>query len=103
MRKRMETLKAKKDFRKLMKKTDIQKTLDQIEDFEAFYDNADNDLHSSKNNDENSDDEEDQKLNGVFLNEKEKEFYEYGKDMEFVRYHKRTTRNFHDQLQQIIT
>ena len=43
MTKRLEALQAKKDFRKLLKKTDIKKTLDEIEDYAAFYDNPEND------------------------------------------------------------
>ena len=46
MRKRQERLQAKKEFRKLLKKTDIQKTLEQIDDYDAFYDNPQNDLHA---------------------------------------------------------
>ena len=37
-----------------------------------------------------------------FSNEKEKIFYKYGTDIEFLRYHKRTTRNYHEVLHGII-
>ena len=39
----------------------------------------------------------------MFETKREREFYNYGEDMEFVRYHKRTTRNFHRELQALIT
>ena len=38
----------------------------------------------------------------MFETERERDFYDDGKDMEFVRYHKRTTRNFLAELQKII-
>lgn len=37
-----------------------------------------------------------------FKNEREKQFYRNGEDMDFVKYHKRVTRNFQTALQQLI-
>lgn len=79
-----------------MKRNDIKETMDQIEDYAAFYDN-DNEEETIK--DEKEEQEKlDQDLIGVFETEREKEFYEYADDLEFVRYHKRTTKNFQDGL-----
>ena len=39
---------------------------------------------------------------GVFSSEREKAFYNFGEDMDYVRYHKRTSRNFHEAIQEII-
>ena len=88
----MDALKAKKDFRKLLKKTDIKKTLDDIEDYASFY--ANDDDSNIVDEDQDEDDSDREKLDGMFATEREKEFYDYGKDIDFVRYHKRTTRNF---------
>ena len=83
-----------------MKRNDIKETMDQIEDYAAFYDN-DNEEETIK--DEKEEQEKlDQDLIGVFETEREKEFYEYADDLEFVRYHKRTTKNFQDGLQSIL-
>ena len=38
----------------------------------------------------------------MFETEREKEFYNYADDLEFVRHHKRTTRNFQEGLQAIL-
>ena len=46
--------------------------------------------------------EEEDSLDGVFRTEREKAFYNHGEDMDFVRYHKRTTRNFKESLQRLI-
>ena len=79
----------------MLKQFDIKKTLEQIEDYDAFYDKDDlqndevsNDLGKVE---EDSDDE---RLNSIFSSKNEMEFYRYGEDMDFVRYHKRMTRNF---------
>ena len=45
---------------------------------------------------------EEEKLDHIFLNESDKIFYEYGKDMDFVKFHKRTTKNFKTTLQELI-
>jgi hypothetical protein len=37
-----------------------------------------------------------------FKNEREKTFYRHGEDMDFVKYHKRVTRNFQNALQGLI-
>jgi len=36
------------------------------------------------------------------MTKREQKFYEYGKDIEFVRHHKRTVRNFKEKIQEII-
>ena len=41
-------------------------------------------------------------MGGVFISGREAKFYEYGKDIDFVKYHKRSSRNFHEALQGII-
>ena len=38
----------------------------------------------------------------MFANKREQRFYEFGKDIEFVRHHKRTTKNFKKAIQEII-
>ena len=93
---RLEKLKARREFRKMMKKSDIKKTLEQIEDYAAFYDD-----NSDSERGLDHEEEDDDKL-GVFANEQERQFYANGEDMDFVRYHKRTTRNFRETLQQLI-
>lgn len=106
MQKRLEAQKARKEFRKMLKKSDIKRTLEEIDDYEEFYENPENDISHNEKTDarqETDTDGEDGKYDGVFLNEKEKIFYENGKDMDFVRYHKRTSRNFHWELQQIVS
>ena len=72
----------------MLKSYDIENTLEQIEDYAAFYENDDNEVNEEEK------EERERELLGVFENEREKMFYNYGDDMEFVRYHKRTTRNF---------
>ena len=79
-----------------MKKSDIKKTLEQIEDYEAFYDREEGDQVESKG------DEEEDNLDHLFVNENERKFYEYGRDIEFVKFHKRTTKNFKITLQELI-
>ena len=95
-------MQARRDFRKMMKKSDIKKTLEQIEDYAAFYDQEDDPAEDNKKDKDEENEEEDEHP-GVFLTQREREFYNYGEDMEFVRYHKRTTRNFHSELQALIS
>ena len=38
--------------------------------------------------------EEEDNLDHLFVNENEKIFYEHGKDVDFIKYHKRATKNF---------
>lgn len=93
----MERLEARKAFRKMLKKSDIKKTLEQIEDYSEFYNDDSNNLGEGA-----QEESEDEEMEGVFQTEREKDFYDHGEDMEFVRFHKRTTRNFHDALQALI-
>ena len=89
LEKRLEQKAARKAYRKLLKKSDIKKTLDQIEDYDSFYGRNENNLEQDA-----QDNQEEEKLDHIFLNENDKIFYEYGKDMDFVKFHKRTTKNF---------
>ena len=88
LRIRMEQRQAKKDYRKLLKKYGIGNDLDQIDDFSAFYNAPDQSEGSTQ-------DKEDELM---FQNERERAFYNNGKDMDFVRYHKRVTINFKEAL-----
>ena len=97
LEKRLEQKLARKAYRKMLKKTDIKKTLEQIEDYDSFYDRDDDNVEQNA-----IDKEEEEKLNHIFLNENDKIFYEYGKDMDFVKFHKRTTRNFKTTLASLI-
>ena len=90
---RLEKLQARKEFRKLLKKSDIQKTLEQIEDYSAFYENDENDVQQQTDDEESTDE-----MLGVFSSERERNFYNDGEDIDFVRHHKRTTKNFHERL-----
>ena len=38
----------------------------------------------------------------MFSTKREQRFYDYGKDIEFVRHHKRTTKNFKNAIQDLI-
>ena len=38
----------------------------------------------------------------MFQNDRERAFYDNGKDMDFVKYHKRVTRNFKETLQELV-
>ena len=86
----------------MLKKSEIKNTLEQIEDYAAFYDQEDDDPVGEDLKDKDENKEEEDEFPGVFQSEREREFYNYGQDMEFVRYHKRTTRNFHRELQSLI-
>ena len=44
LEKRLEQKAARKAYRKLLKKSDIKKTLDQIEDYDSFYGRDENNL-----------------------------------------------------------
>lgn len=85
----MAQLKAKKEFRKLMKSYKLPNVLQQEEDYEKFYDSA----ADPKKNEPNP-------LLEHFLNEKEAMFYK--DDVDFMRFHKRTTKNVHDALQDLL-
>ena len=75
----------------MLKKYGFKKELDQIDDYDAFYNKNDED-------DKNNVDSEENEASVHFKNEREKRFYKDGEDMDFVRYHKRVTRNFHAAL-----
>ena len=46
MQKRFEQRAARKQYRKMLKGFDIKKTLDQIEDYESFYDKDEDDYEN---------------------------------------------------------
>ena len=85
LEKRLEQKQAKKDYQRLMKKYRIREQLDQFEDLRDFY-AADK-----------PEEEEGEEAPHNFQNDKEAKFYE-DSDLDFIRHHKRTTRNFHECL-----
>lgn len=87
MKKRDEEKQAKKDYKKLLKKYGFKKELDQIDDYDTFYNSKEDSTKQLQ-----SDEEDEMSIH--FKNERERNFYENGKDMDFVRYHKRVTKNF---------
>ena len=42
LKKRLEQKQARKEFRKMLQKSGIKKTLEQIEDYDSFYNNEEN-------------------------------------------------------------
>ena len=70
MQKRFEQRAARKQYRKMLKGFDIKKTLDQIEDYEAFYD-KDEDEYESQAKDEEGQESEDETMGGVFKSARE--------------------------------
>lgn len=84
--KRLEERKAKKDFRKMLKKLNIQQTLDDETSFESFY---------------GTKEQEEFKLPAGFTNEQE--YHWYNKDADFMRFHKRTKANMKEELQRLIS
>lgn len=88
MEKRNEERQAKKDYKKLLKKYGFKKELDEIEDYESFY-----------NSTETLSPEQEVEEDDSFINDRERAFYKDGEDMDFVKYHKRVTRNVHNELQ----
>jgi hypothetical protein len=90
----MQANQARKDYRKMLKKFHIKKTLEEdLEDYESFY-NADS--ASAKDGEESDAD------SIHFKNQRERHFYRDGEDMDFVRYHKRATNNFHLALSELL-
>jgi hypothetical protein len=88
----MEQKQAKKDFRKLLKKYNIEKTLQQEENFDKFYDN----LKSG-----NETKEKEEELPKGYMSWEEFRFY--GDDTDFMKFHKRTKQNMKDSLQELIS
>lgn len=86
IKKRLEERKAKKDFKKLMKKQRIDKVLNEEEDYESLY--ADKEAPK----------EED--LPAGYADEAEYAFY--GGDHDFMRYHKRTKENMRGALEELV-
>lgn len=84
--KRLEERKAKKDFRKMLKKLNIEKTLEEQQNFDKFYTEPAKD--DSKN--------EEKKLPPGFASLEEHKFY--NGDVDFMRFHKRTKLNMHREL-----
>ena len=82
----------------MLKSYDIKKTLEHIEDYDSYY-NRDEKL---ENVEASFEDGQEGDLSGIFSSETEAKFYEYGKDLDFVRYHKRVTKNFSMVLQEIL-
>lgn len=91
VRKRLEARKAKKDFRKLLKKYNIAETLAEEENFDAFYDELKNGKQPE---------EEQRELPKGYMNEEEYRFY--GDDHEFMKFHKKTKSNMQMALQELI-
>mmetsp|Transcript_22666 Transcript_22666/g.34964 ORF Transcript_22666/g.34964 Transcript_22666/m.34964 type:complete len:280 (-) Transcript_22666:109-948(-) len=92
---RLERRKAKKQFRKTMKKYRIQEVLDQEENFERFYDDVKNKRVDPKLKEHSEDN-----LPTGYENMDELAFY--GMDVDFMRFHKRTKKNMHHSLQEIL-
>ena len=90
----MAQLKARKEFRKMMKSFKLPEVLQKEEDYEKFYDapGTVNDPEHYK--------KEDDTLPSHFENDKEAMFYK--DDIDFLRFHKRTTNNVHEALQELI-
>jgi hypothetical protein len=82
----MAALKAKKDFRKLMRSYKLPSVLKQEEDYEKFYDSETPELEKQ--------------ADANFQNAREAIFYK--EDVDFMRFHKRTTKNVHEALQDLI-
>ena len=78
----------------MLKKYGFKRELEDLEDYESFYND---DSKKVEPEEEASDDE-----SIHFRNEREKNFYKNGEDMDFVKYHKRVTRNYHNELHELI-
>lgn len=89
-------LKARKEFRKMLKTYQLPNVLNQEEDYEKFYDSpgtlTEQQIAANK--------EKEEPLPPQFESEKEAMFYK--DDIDFLRFHKRTTKNVHEGLQQLI-
>jgi hypothetical protein len=72
-----------------MKSYKLPDVLDQEEDYEKFYDAPATTTKPAE-----------EPLPHYYENEKERSYY--GDDVDFLRYHKRTTRNMHDELQKLL-
>lgn len=90
----MAQLKARKEFRKMMKSVKLPEVLQKEEDYEKFYD-----APGTVNDPQNQANEE-ERLPNHFENDKEAMFYK--DDIDFLRFHKRTTNNVHEELQDLI-
>ena len=77
-----------------MKTYKLPEVLQKEEDYEKFYDSPGhiNDMSNVK--------KEEDRLENHFENDKEAMFYK--DDVEFLRFHKRTTNNVHEELQELI-
>ncbi|CDW81632.1 rbfa domain containing protein [Stylonychia lemnae] len=89
--KRLEQREARKQFLKLLKSYQIPEVLEQEEEFEKIYDS---------NEDPRQKPTEDVKLPKGYMNHDEYAFY--GEDVDFMRFHKRTTENVYNTLCSII-
>lgn len=94
--KRFAERQAKKDYRKLLKKYGFKKELEEIDDYDSFYNDDSNNFGEDDSGDESDG------MSQHFKNDRERAFYRNGEDMEFLKYHKRVTRNFHHELNQIL-
>jgi hypothetical protein len=92
-KKLLEQLKAKKDFRKMLKSYRLPSVLQQEADYDQFY-NAPNPSPARPKPSTTADSED------VFLNDQEAVFYK--EDVEFMRFHKRTSKNVQEALQGLI-
>ena len=71
LEKRMEERQAKKDYRKMLKKFGIKRELEDLEDYESFYNKTDSKAQKSE-----SDSDDESFIH--FSNEREKQFYNNG-------------------------
>ena len=78
----------------MLKSYKLPTVLKQEEDYESFYDSPGTVHDLAKNKTEDDDSTE------HFMNEKEAMFYR--EDVDFMRFHKRTTKNVHEELQSLI-
>jgi hypothetical protein len=81
----------------MLKKTGIKETLDEIDDYDSFYNSG-----PSKKSVMSDQDEEDEEVQRLFDTRAEMQFYNYGEDIDFLRHHKRTGRNIQDTLQELL-
>jgi hypothetical protein len=83
----LKQLEARKEFRKMMKSYKLPEVLQQEEDYEKLYDSPGT-VHDQR--------PEEEKLPPHYTNDKEAMFYR--DDIDFLKFHKRTTKNVHEEL-----
>lgn len=78
----------------MLKSYKLPNVLKQEEDYESFY-NSPGTIHDIEKTKKDDDD-----VPEHFMNDKEAAFYK--EDVEFMKFHKRTTKNIHEELQDLI-